>query len=355
MAVARVTSSQFERGKYKVEGQWCVLYGPDDYRKREALEGLLRRLASDEGGLFEPVTLDGAGCLAAQVLESAQTPNLFGPSVTVVRGIQNMHTDEQKALAEGLDRIAPNALVVLVSASEEGRGPGAALLRAVEKEGTAVAFEQPKDPEARRWVQEQAQRLNMSIEPGATALLVETVGTNLVELHQELDKLALFAFDDKRITTRHVEAVTPRSLDDNVFHMVDALSAGQVDRALTLLQDLLAKGNDRGASAGIIGALAYQFRMIWHAKRLMEAGWRPDKGALTEEQAALVPEEAAKVFKVGWRAGKAAKLAPRFPWARLVSILEQLAECDLALKGGSDARLGLEKLVISLSTPPRPR
>ncbi len=79
--MARVTPSQFERSKYKVEGQWCLLYGPDDYRKQEALEGLLRRIASAEGALFEPVTLDGEGLSAARVLESAQTPSLFGPAV----------------------------------------------------------------------------------------------------------------------------------------------------------------------------------------------------------------------------------------------------------------------------------
>ena len=34
--MARLTPSQFERGNYKVSGQWCLLYGPDDHRKQEA-------------------------------------------------------------------------------------------------------------------------------------------------------------------------------------------------------------------------------------------------------------------------------------------------------------------------------
>lgn len=350
--MARLTHSAFQRRDYHVQGQWCLLYGSDDYRKQEALEGLLRRVASAKGGLFEPVTLDAAGLSAARLLECAQTPNLFGPSVTVVRGVQQMHADEQKALADALDRIAPDALVVLVSSSEEGRGPNPALLRAVEKAGTVVDFEEPREQEARRWVQEQAQLLGAAMEARAAAALVEMVGTNLVELRQELDKLVLFCSGQARITAEHVEAVTPRRLDEQVFHMVDAIGTGEVDRALVLLSDLLAAGNERAQPVRLIGAIAHQFRMLWHTKRLLEAGWRPTEEALGEEQAALVTEEAVRMLKSSWRASKYAAQARRFPWPRLAAALEDLAGCDLAIKGGSDAKIALERLVISLCAPP---
>jgi DNA polymerase-3 subunit delta len=353
--VTRLNPSEFERRGHEIEGQWCLLHGPDDYRKKEALDGALRRLASAAGGFFEPVTLDGSGLAAARLLESAQTASLFGSSVTVVRDLQEMQPGEQQVLAAGLDRIAPGALVLLVFSAEDKRRPHAALLRAVEKVGTVVAFEQPRDPEARRWVIQQAERLGSSIEPAAAAVLVQKVGTNLVDLNHEVEKLTLFASGEGTITPRHVEELTPRHLDEQVFHLVDALGTGRADRAILLLQDMLAAGNQRGQSLRIIGVLANHFRMVWHAKRLLEVGWRPGGQALTEEQAALVPHEAVRALAGSWRANKLARQARNFNWPRLASTLDSLVECDLAIKGGSDIKFTLETLVISLSTPPRMR
>jgi len=361
--VAKVSPSAFERNKYKVEGAWCLLYGPDEWRKQEAASAAIKRLLPGDDPDAAPVELDGEGLTAGAVIGAAQTPALFGGAcVTVVRGIEKMAAEEQETLAQSLQRAAPGAVVFLIASAapegERGRGAHAALFKKIEAAGTVIEFEHPKKDQAVKWVAERARGMGSDIEPVAAGYLVEVVGENLLELDKELEKLSLFAAGEKRITRAHVAELVPRRIEDAVFHMTDAAAEGKAGPALRVLDDIFSselRSRHGHTAIGLVGLLARQLRLVWDAKRLVEAGWKPGDEA-TEEQQALLADPTSWFWQPRghWKAVHLARQARRFTWPKLTAALNMVAEADMALKEGAadSERLSLERLVVCLCAAP---
>jgi len=357
--LARLSPREFERKGYKVEGAWCLLCGPDEWRKQAAADAAVRRALPADSPDAMPSELDGEGLTASALIASAQTPALFGGAcVTVVHGVQGMRAEEQEALAKSLHRAAPGATVLLIAAAPEeadrGRRIHSGLVEAVEKAGTVVQFDHPKKQEAVKWVTERAARLGSTIQPAAANHLVEMVGENLLELEKETEKLSLFAAGEKQITRAHVDEIVPRRLEDAVFGMVEAVADGKPGRALQVLDDILApmpRSEQRKMVLFLLARIASQFRSIWDAKRLIEAGWKPGQ-ELSEDQRGLLADPQSWFWQPrgAWKAQRLVKQAARLTWPQLAAAVDMLAEADLAAKEGDadDQRLAIERLIVSL-------
>lgn len=357
--MARLGRGEFERKGYKMQGAWCLLCGPDEWRKQVAVDAVVKRALPSDSPDAMPAELDGEGLTASTVIASAQTPALFGGAcVTVVHGVQAMRAEEQEALAKSLHRAAPGATVLLIAAAPEegdgGRRVHLGLVEAVEKVGSVVEFDHPKREEAVKWVTAHAARLGSTIQPAAANHLVEMVGENLLELEKETEKLSLFAAGEKQITRAHVDQVVPRRLEDAVFEMAEAVADGKPGRALQLVDDMFAfrpRSRQREVALGLLGMIAGQFRLIWDAKRLIEAGWKPGDG-LSEAQSALLAKPDAWFWQPrgAWKAQRLVKQAARLAWPQLAAAVDMLAEADLAAKEGDvdSQRLAIERLIVSL-------
>lgn len=360
--MAKVSPSQFGRNKYKVGGAWCLLYGPDEWSKQEAATAAVKQLLPADNPDAAPLELDGEGLTAAAVVRSAQTPALFGGAcITVVRGIQRMAADQQEALAQSLERAAPGAVVFLIASGapegERGHGVRGDLLKKIEAVGTVVEFEHPQKDQAVKWVTDRARSLGSDIEPAAARYLVEVVGENLLELDKELEKLSLFAAGEKHITRAHVHEIVPRRIEEAVFEMAEAAADGKPALALQLVNDIFATSqrSEHGKTAGrLLGLLSRQLRLVWDAKRLLEAGWKPGQ-EVTEDQRALLAEATSWFWEPRgkWKAARLVRQAHRFTWPALAGALDMLAETDLAVKEGAadSERLALEQLVVRLCSP----
>ena len=360
--MARLSASQFERNEYKVEGAWCLLLGQDEWSKQEAATAAVKQLLPADNPDAAPLELDGEGLTAAAVVRSAQTPALFGGAcVTVVRGIQRMAADEQEALARSLGRAVPGAAVFLIASGapegERGHGVRGDLLKKIEAVGTVVEFKPPTKDQAVKWATNRARGMGSDIEPAAAGYLVEVVGENLLELDRELEKLSLFAAGEKHITRAHVREIVPRRIEQAVFEMAEAAADGKPALALQLVDDIFStsqRSEHRGTAIWLLVLLSRQLRLVWDAKRLVEAGWKPGE-QVTEDQQALLAQATSWFWEPRgkWKAERLVRQAHRFTWPALAGALDMLAETDLALKEGSTdgERLALEQLVVRLCSP----
>ena len=355
-------------------GSWILLYGQEQHLKRKALARLkVEVLAVGQGsaGADAPEAeatwevLDGASLTARNLLGRAQTSGMFGGA----RGIVVLQADriekkkEQEELAKRLTPLPPDVTVILVTGEPKDRrdkGVKASLLKAFEehKQGLAIDCPELRNAEATAWVIAYAKTLAKRLESAAAKKLVEQrIGVSLGKLASEIDKLASYAGESQTITSAHVEAVTPRLIEEEVFKLVEAVVAQRSGLAVSRLRTLLQARNERPER--LLSLLASTVREIWQAKLLLDRGWRRGTELDTQTQDLLPRDPRKNLLKTlsgnrAWLLEKRLQHARAFSWPRLTRALLSLHSCDLVLKGISEKIEGkdvaLELLVVQLCT-----
>jgi DNA polymerase-3 subunit delta len=165
--------------------------------------------------------------------------------------------------------------------------------------------------------------------------LIDLVGDSLPQLYNEIDKLALYAQDEKRITTEHIEQLTGHNRLFNSFNVIDSCLDGNVSKAVDQLRNMFA--DDKSSEYTALGAFAYHFRRLFEAKTMMQKG--------------MSPEKIASILRI-WRVkdsffGHLRKLQLE----TISSHLQNLAATDYAIKTGQTTpRAAIERLVLSLAS-----
>jgi DNA polymerase III delta subunit len=361
----RLSAAEFRQSNYDPQGQWCLLYGSEYELKLRLRDALIERLVAPEDREYAVQTVVVAkGAKAGVIAGAAQTASMLAmPRVLVVDWIENLSASEQRALADNLS-VAPQTLVILIegprSGSGEDRTRGAAktgrlgreLIQAVADAGTAVECRALTRGEAVAWVVEQARELGTSIRPATGALLVERVGADLGRLAREVEKLSLLTGGEGEISKRDIEQATPRTPEDNIFAVGDAIGAGDGDQAMAALRDLVQFQGVEPTTA--LAFIARQIRLIWQAKILLDAGWRAGSQVPLPAEKLLPERSDVRQYLDGrrWLVERLARQARRFSWPQLAYAVRRLLAAELALKGMAegvaDHRIAVEMLVLDL-------
>jgi len=184
-------------------------------------------------------------------------------------------------------------------------------------------------------VQWAAERHGKQLTKHAAQMLVDLVGTEMGLLDQELNKLAIYVGEGKRIDDAAVDLLVGRSRGEETFKIFGAIGSGKTGEALAILDQLFQQGQDPIA---ILGAFSWQLRRLAQAARLVELG--QSLGAAIRQ-----------VGVTEWQAQNFEQQLKHLGRHRASRLFDWLLECDLGLKGSSQLspRLLLERLVVRLS------
>ena len=110
------------------------------------------------------------------------------------------------------------------------------------------------------------------MEPRAINRLTDVVASDLVTLHNELNKLAAAALPSCRITAELVDRLVKRSREHMNWDLTDSIVSRDRRTALRVLRDFL----DDGAEPVLLtGVIAGTFRRMALAKELLARGASP--------------------------------------------------------------------------------
>lgn len=109
-----------------------------------------------------------------------------------------------------------------------------------------------------------------TIEPTALEILLQRTDANLTMVASELPKLLLAAKEEKKITEQLVTLMVSRSLEQNVFDLVDLVLRRKTAKALELYHDLLQQKEE---PLKINAILEGQFRLLLQVEVLKRHGY----------------------------------------------------------------------------------
>lgn len=267
------------------------VYGTDEARVKEAAMALVRRLSPPDGGDFGTDTVDGAAENAeqasracAQTVEGLRTPSLFGGAKVVwlrhANFLADTVTGRAQSTLDALDRLwreleagLPQDIQFVLSAIAPDRRRSFFLN--LEKLAQSAAYDLP-DTSQRGWeaqvealIQERAEALGFAFEPEAMELFMTLAGERTQQIDSELEKLDLYLGPDRRrVTTGDVRTMVPLSRAGVIFELGNALGRRDARRALSLLDSLLAQGEN--AVGLLLAAIVPKMRNLVVARDLVD-------------------------------------------------------------------------------------
>lgn len=313
-----------------------LLLGEEDWLAEQALRALLHDLlpASDRDLNLDFV--DATTAPIQEIIGRCETLPFFGVRrVVVLRRGEALRPQDQDALADYLDRGAPPSTLILLAEKLDRRRR---LFTILQRTARIIPCGRLDPQDLPPWVRARAEAAHKAITPAATEALVVLVGGALRELGAEIDKVVSYVGDRRTITEDDVREVASHVAESTVFELMDAVGLRHTERALRLLQVVLAEE----PAVKVLFMLGDQIRMLLRTKALLERtpvpGRRPPPDVIREAlgtRAFLYERYRAQVAAFG-----------RMDVARILGLL---LEADTDIKTGmKPPRLALETLIVGL-------
>jgi DNA polymerase-3 subunit delta len=339
-----------------------VFVGDEVFFRKRCREAILQHLVPPDLRDFSFFDFDLGETDLAEILDRARTPSLMAPfQIFFVRGVKNLFgrgSNEEKLAAIESYCKDPNPDAVLIFVADHISIPADArrmdmtdkdrYQRIRETMGefcVVVELARVEEGEAVRWIGEYCTTQDVKIDPDAARELVDALGGDMMMISNELEKLLLYVGEKKRVTLGDVETMVLAAKQRSLYELTDAISSKDRVRALEMLDAILTSGEGDEAAIGHLYMLAKTFRQMLI---ILERNVRDQRmlwAALW--QGFRVPPFAADDI---------IRQARRYKSKReLTRAIRLIAKTDLALRSNSpNKRLILEKLVLDLSTEPKP-
>ena len=336
MAAGRARASGSDPGKgpsNRPPPPIVVIYGPDVFLRAVALEDVLQSVLGKDRDQMTLAEFSGPDATIATVLDECRTPSLLAPvRLVLVRDADDFVSANRDVIEKYLSAPSPSGVLVLDCQSWP---KNTRLYRLTAEIGKNIPCETPKGAAVVGWLTDRANDpYGCRLENAAARLLVDLVGAQLGLLDMELSKLATFVAPETQIRAKDVEQLVGESRAEVVFKLVDAICDGNARAALELWDQVIS--HDRDAEYRAIGGLAYSFRRMAEARRVVESG---APIAVAAKEAGIWGDLQAVRRQLG-----------RFSAAQWEDILSQLLRIDVGMKSSlGGIKLGVEKLICSLA------
>lgn len=101
-------------------------------------------------------------------------------------------------------------------------------------------------------------------------LFIERVGTNLIMLETEIEKIKVYKDENLKITKEDILNLTHENIEANMFLLVDMIISRQKEKAITIYHEML---NMNEEPIAIIITLANKIRTLYQTKELYRKGY----------------------------------------------------------------------------------
>jgi len=326
-----------------------TVHGDEPLLAQEAGDAI--RAAARAAGYAERkvFTVSGAHFDWSAVLGAAQAMSLFADRQLVEIRIPSGKPgkDGSEALQRYCAQLPPDdGVLTLVHLPRlDGQQTKSAWFNALDGAGLTVRVEPVERRALPAWIAQRLARQGQRVEAGESgqqtlAFFADRVEGNLLAAHQELQKLALL-YPAGVLSFEQVEEAVLNVARYDVFKLGEAVLAGQVGRALRMLDGLRAEGE---AAVLVHWTLAEDIRALKRVREAVDQG-KPLPLALREGRVWGLKE---KLFE---------RALPLLSDHQLAHLVEAASTCDGLVKGLKhpdwplDPWDGLRRLVLMLLQP----
>src|SRR3954454_1131877 len=228
-----------------------VLIRDEAFFRKRCREAILKYLAPPEVRDFSLYEMDLLETDIGEILDRARTPSLMAPfQVFFVRGVKALygrgsHQEEFAAIEEYCRNPNPDAVLVFVAdhisipadarrMDMQDKDRYERIRETLGQYCAVIELARVEEGDGVNWVVEHAAKDAVKVDADAARELVDALGTDMMLVSNELEKLVLFVGDKKRITLGDVETMVLAAKQRTLYELTDAISAKHRVKALQI-------------------------------------------------------------------------------------------------------------------------
>ncbi|WP_077625028.1 DNA polymerase III subunit delta [Sediminibacillus massiliensis] len=318
-----------------------LFYGTESYLIQDLKQQLVAKSLNKEDMDTSVLTYDLEETSIQEVIEDAETyPFLSERKVIFAYNPVFLKAKPDKVPVEHnvdvlqsyLLQPAEHTLLVFVAPYEK-LDERKKITKLFKKHAAYVACQPVKEWDIPQWIKNLADESGISVDERAFDLIGEEIGSNLLILKQEIDKMALFVGEGGIVTKEIADKLVSHNSNTSGLKLVDAVIEKDLNKAIHIFKDLQ-KSNEEPIA--LIALLASQFRTIFHVKLMAKKGYSQNQMA---QQLKVHPY----VVKMSQKRERS------FHIDELKKIMDICTETDSSIKQGkTDKILAFELLLYQL-------
>jgi DNA polymerase-3 subunit delta len=277
-------------------------------------------IAEHERG-FNQVVMYGKDSTMGLIINNARKfPMMAERQVVIVKEAQSISDfakeDSQKLFLNYLQNPLPSTILVFAHKYKKLDGR-LAITKELDRKAVFVRSEKVTEYKLKDWIDEYIRELGHSIEPKASLLLADSIGTNLEVLTNEVGKMLINFQGSTKITPQHISQYIGINKDYNNFEFMKAIGNRNIIKANQIIHYFIQnpKAHPIIPLFGLMYSYFTRIAMIHQAK-----------GANDQQLAALigVPPFVVKEYR---------EAAGNYKLGKVIDVFGYLKEADLRFKG----------------------
>lgn len=295
-----------------------LLHGAEAYFIDQIAAAIEKHALTEAERAFNQTIIYGKEADHLAIVDAARRfPMMAERQLVIIREAQEMRTLNE--LAAYVAKPAPTTILLICHKHKKVNG-NTKLAKNLKKNGVVFEAKPLYDNQVPDWIRSYLKRKKYEIEPAASALLGEYLGTSLSKVANELDKLLLNLTPGTTITTQIVEDQVGISKDYNVFELQKALGNKDAVKVARIVSYFTANPK-AGPLPMLLGSLYNYFSKLY---------------MLAELRARRAPESevlSALSLRSNYFLREYNDSLRNYPAARLRKVIGLLREYDLKSKG----------------------
>lgn len=251
--------------------------------------------------------------------------------------VDNLNSDQTEKFTKLMSDIPDTTIILISNPSIDiniRSAKGKKILSVIENFGCSVPFEHAGFNQLIKLIEKGVAARGCSISSSNARYLLTLVGNDMTVIINELDKICAYR-QEGEVLREHIDAVVVKTMQARVFDLTKALTSGNCDLAMDILDTLIAMKEE---PISILGALITPYIDMYRAKVYVSGGKRA--------------EDAAKDFNYKnkeFRLTNGAKFASKYSVKQIRTFLDVLDDADKLLKSTSlSGRVILEQTITKL-------
>jgi len=230
----------------------------DPYHTEKAVTELKKKLLGDDAfGLNCSFFEAGHDSIDEAVSVLRTTPFGSEHRLVILKKAEELSEKESALITSYLKNPARCSTLVLDAGDKVPRNK---IWEEMGKYVKEVSFDEDNKKKLNSLIDMELKALKKTIAPDAAALIKELKGEDdMLGVKNELEKLSVFTGDRSEISKSDVELMVGKTIDGNVFRLLDAIVAKDPARVLKILSELW---EVRAQPHEILGLLAWHYRKM---------------------------------------------------------------------------------------------
>ena len=323
----KMLAEDIKNGSFKTS---YLLYGEEAYLRNQYKNKLKNALVNPDDTMnfsrFEGTSID-----PAEIISLADTLPFFAERRLILIEDSGFFKNKCDELADYLPSLPETTCLLFAETEVDKRNR---LYKTVQKYGRVTEFQSQDERTLMRWILGTLKKENKKITEDTLRHFLERTGSDMENIHMELEKLLSYTEGRDVITSEDVEEICTMQTTGQIFEMIRAIAEKKQRLALDLYYDLLAL---KEPPMRILFLIARQFNQLLLVKSLAAKGM--DRSSI-----------ASKAQVAPFIAGRLMTQARSFTLEQLKNAVKDCVDAEEAVKTGRMTDiLSVELLIVKYS------